>query len=234
MDKENNRTFERQTRLGKPRVNYSYGVYNKFNDKEQWIRITEGCPNQCPYCYEPRKYKIFEIPEIVRNKVKIMDMNLICKPEALQIIKELGLKRVNKKVIRYELICGIDYRFLTEEIVKELWFSRFENIRIAWDWELKEQYKIKDAIKMFTGIGWNSKLLTIFMICNWKIPYSENLRKLDLCKVWNVKVADCWFDNQTSPNIQPIHWSDNQIKMFRKKVRKHNQLVNFGVDPECK
>lgn len=32
--------------LNKP---YSYGPYNKFNENEQWIRITEGCPlmNEC-------------------------------------------------------------------------------------------------------------------------------------------------------------------------------------------
>ena len=80
-----NKTY--QLRLAKPKVNYSYGAYNKFNKEEQWIRITEGCPHNCPYCYEPQKIKIFGIPEIVRNDVKIMDMNLLCKEEALDIIK---------------------------------------------------------------------------------------------------------------------------------------------------
>jgi len=74
----------------------------------------------------------------------------------------------------------------------------------------------------------------VFMICNWTIPYGENLKKLDLCKVWRVKVGDCYFDNQTSPNINPSHWTDLQIKTFRNKVRKHNQLVNFRIDPEVK
>ena len=58
--------------------------------------------------------------------------------------------------------------------------------------------------------------------------------KLDLCKVWNVKVADCYFDNQLSPNIKPIHWKEDKIKTFRRKCRKHNQLVNFKIDPEYK
>ena len=72
----------------------------------------------------------------------------------------------------------------------------------------------------------------IFMICNWRIPFKTNARKLDLCKVWNVKVADCYFDNQTAPKIYPNFWTEKQIKSFRKSVRKHNQLVNFGIDPE--
>lgn len=234
MKSEKNRPILRQTRLAKPRVNYSLGSYDKSNKTEQWIRITEGCPNQCPYCYEPKKLKIFGIPKIVRNDVKIMDMNILCKQEALDIINELGNKRVNGKVVRYELICGVDYRFLTWELAKALHDARFRNIRIAWDLEYKEQMKIRDAIEKLTHRGYQSGDIMVFMICNWKIPYEENCKKLDLCKIWRVKVGDCWFDNQTSPNIQPIHWSDKEIKSFRKKVRKHNQLVNFGVDPECK
>lgn len=98
--------LKKDVKLRKP---YSYGPYNKFNDAEQWIRITEGCPHNCPFCYEPTEIKVFAIPDIVRNKVKIMDMNLLCKKEALRIIKVLGHKRVNGKVVRYELICGIDH-----------------------------------------------------------------------------------------------------------------------------
>jgi len=57
---------------------------------------------------------------------------------------------------------------------------------------------------------------------------------LDLCKVWNVKVCDCYFDGQVSPHIVPIFWTEQQIRDFRKRVRKHNQLVNFGIDPEIR
>jgi len=223
-----------QQRLEKPKVQYSLGSYNKFDKNEQWIRITEGCPNQCPYCYEPREYKIFNIPEIVRNKVKIMDMNLLCKKECVNIIKDLGSKKVNKKLVYYELVCGIDFRFMTQEIAKALKENHFINIRLAWDWTFKDQYKIKDTISMLLKEGYKSKDIMIFMICNWKISYNECLRKMDLCKIWRVQIADCYFDNQTSPNIIPIHWKSEQIKDFRKRCRTHNQMVNFGIDPDLK
>jgi len=211
---------------------YSYGAYNKSNDTEQWIRITEGCPHNCPFCYEPVEEKVFGIPKIVRNVVKIMDMNLLCKKEAMHIILELGKHRVNKKVVRYELICGIDHRFLLQEIAFDLKESRFQKIRLAWDWHYKDQFTIKDAIDKLLFAGYKPNDLMVFMICNWRIPYTENCKKLDLCKVWNVKVCDCYFDGQVSPNIVPIFWTDRQIKDFRRKVRKHNQLVNFKIDPQ--
>jgi hypothetical protein len=213
---------------------YSLGSYNKFDDKEQWIRITEGCPHHCPYCYEPSEIKIFEIPEIVRNDVKIMDMNFLCKPESLEIIKELGEKKVNSKVVYYELICGIDFRFLTDELAQTLKDSRFLNLRIAWDWMYADQRRIKEAIYKLLKVGYKSKDLMIFMICNWKIPFEELMKKLNLCKYWNVKVADCYFDGQVMPNVEPVFWTVEQIKTFRHEVRKHNQFVLFGIDPELK
>jgi len=225
------RLLKKEVNLNKP---YSLGSYNKYDKKEQWIRITEGCPHDCPFCYEPTEIKIFEIPEIVRNNVKIMDMNILCKSKALQIIKDLGKKRVNKKVVYYELICGIDYRFLTQEIANELKKNRFINIRIAWDWFYRDQYAIKDAINKLLKAKYKRNNIMIFMICNWKIPFKLNCKKLDLCKVWNVKVADCYYDGQTFPNVIPIYWTDQENKTFRKMVRKHNQLVNFKLDPEVK
>jgi len=215
-------------------MKYSYGAYNKSNEDEQWIRITEGCPNNCEYCYEPKEYKIYDLPEIVRNKIKIMDMNLLCKPEALEVIQELGRRKVNNKVVYYELICGIDYRFLTQELAVALKQSRFKNIRLAWDHSFNLQKKIKESVWLLLNAGFAPRDITVFMVCNWKIPFEENCRKMDLCKVWNVKIADCWFDNQLSPNIKPIHWQENEIKLFRKKTRKHNHLVNFKIDPEVK
>ena len=234
MTKTEKGAIERQTRLGKPRVNYSYGSYNKHNATEQWIRITEGCPHNCPYCYEPQEFKVFGIPEIVRNDVKIMDMNLLAKPEALDILKKLADIRVNGKRINYELVCGIDYRFLTSEIATALKNMRLKKIRMAWDWTIKDQYKLKDAITKLKKEGYKPKNIMIFMVCNWKIPFLECCRKLDVCKVWGVQVSDCYYDNQTFPNVQPVHWSYNNCKEFRKKCRTHNQLVNFGVDPDAK
>lgn len=216
-------------------MKYGLGPYNKFDEKEQWIRITEGCPNNCPFCYEPTEQKVFDIPEIVRRDVRIMDMNLLCKPEALGIIKELGSKRVDNKVVYYSLICGIDWRVLTQELADSLHVNRFKKIRFAWDYGFRDQYKVKDAVKVLRKAGYKGKAdIMIFMICNWEIPYELCLKKLDLLKVWNCQVSDCWYDNQTSPNIKPIGWTEDQIKDFRRRSRKHNQFVTFGIDPEYK
>lgn len=221
----------KEVRLSKP---YSFGAYNKVSETEQWVRLSEGCPNQCPYCAEPKEERIFGIPDIKRTDVKILDMNLLAKSEALTIIERLGLRKVGNSIIHYELTCGIDYRFLTQKLANALKNAHFVNPRIAWDWGLDQQARVKNAIKMLKEAGYHSKEIMIFMVCNWKIPYEANLKKLDLLKVWNVQVADCYFDNQTSPNFKPIYWTIEQMREFRSKCREHNQIVNFEIFPEIK
>jgi len=217
---------------------YSKGPYNKSNDQEQWIRITEGCPNQCEYCRESFENGIkpiyYPIPNIIRNDVKIIDMNLMYKSKAIEILDELGSKRVNKKVVYYELVCGIDYRYMTQEKADALKRNRFKKIRLAWDHNIIEQRRIKSCIKMLNKAGYRGRDIMVFMICNWKISYQDNLFKLDLCKVWGVFVCACWFDNQAGRKIKPIHWIPEHIKEFNRKERKHNQMINFGIDPQLK
>lgn len=213
---------------------YTTGSYSKSNEIEQWIRITDGCVNNCEYCYCPTELKIFGIPEIIRNKVKIMDMNLLSQPFCKEIIKKLGSKKVNNKTVYYELICGVDYRFLTQEISDLLKENHFINIRFAWDYSFTQQKLIKRCYNFLLKSGYKPKTLSCFVLCDWKNSYEDNLKKLDLLKVWNVKINDCWYDNTVSPNFQCNYWNLEQCKSFRSKCRKHNQLVLFGLDPELK
>lgn len=236
-------TFLKDCKLKKP---YSYGPYSKIKGDKQAIRITEGCVWNCPNCHEPTELKVFGIPTIERNEVLIFDMNLLCKAQALQIVKDLGQIRVNSKPVRYEFVCGLDYRFMTQELANALFESRcFEYVgfdaklhknrivRIAWDGPYRDQKKIKACVDMLVKAGCKRNEIMIFMQCNHsRASFEECCLKLDLCKVWNVKVCDCYFDGQIGAHIQPIYWSAFEIKGFRHKVRKHNQIVNFGIDPE--
>ena len=91
---------------------------------------------------------------------------------------------------------------------------------------------MRDAIKKLEKVGYSREEIMVFIICNWEIPYSTNLRKLDLCKIWGVKVADCYYDNQVGPQFIPLHWTLEQIYDFRRKARKHNQMIRFKFDPQ--
>ena len=232
----------KQLRFGTPtQKEYSYGQYNKIKGDAQAIRISEGCPHNCPFCREPTEFKFWGVPLLERNKVLIYDMNLLAKPEAVDVLKHLMRSTINDKVIYYELTCGIDYRFLTPDIAEILYNGRFgnfnkgrwtRNIKIAWDWGYDQFRGIFDALQMLLKAGFKPGQISIFMVCNWKIPFNENMKKLQACGIWNVLVNDCYFDNQTFPDVKPEHWTFEELRYFRTWCQKHNQLIRFdGYDP---
>jgi len=226
--------MDQEYKLTKP---YSKGFYNKIEGDIQWLRLSEGCPNQCVYCaetWENGKEPIYyEIPEIKRNRVNILDMNLIYKPKALEMIEELGRRRYDGKVIKYSLQCGIDWRFLTQELSSALKQARFIEMRLAWDYGYNQAYKIKDALNKLIYAGYNPKHIQIFMIANWRVSSKEYLLKLRSLSKWNVQVSDCWFDNQKKGKVIPIHWTKEEIHNVGEECRDHNIMIRHnGIQVE--
>ncbi|GAH68893.1 unnamed protein product [marine sediment metagenome] len=113
----------------KPIARTTYGgpQYVAVKGNVQRIELHRGCPwaKSHDYCYEPFEHEDFPIPELVKNQVQILDMNFLARKDALEVIEELGTKRVNGRVVHYELICGIDFRLFTQEIADALKKSRF-------------------------------------------------------------------------------------------------------------
>jgi len=223
---EEHRGLIANTTHGKPQ-------YNTVKGNVQRIELHRGCPwaDVHEYCYEPLEVTDFPIPEITMNQVQILDMNFLANPLWKDILFKIPKSR-------YEMVCGFDYRRLTLEACKMFKAKGFHTIRWAWDFELEQQRIHNKIWKMWLKAGFKNEDLGVFMICNWKIPHSECCKKLDLLKVWNVAVYDCWFDGQVSPNIKPVYWTEEQIKDFRgkkdSKCREHNQMVRFKILPELK
>jgi len=233
---EDKRRNEKQLRLLPKRQiqpTYTGPQRNEVIDGVQIFETSRGCARNCPWCYEPTEKTFFDVPEIISNNVQITDMNFLERPDAHEIIKDLGNERVKGNVVHYEMTSGFDYRLLTQEIADDLKRSRFIKPRIAWDWEFGKQLEIKDAIWKLLKAGYKRKEIGVFMIVNHIIPKDHCDRKLDLLKVWNVHACDCCFDGGYKYAV-PEFWTKEEIVEFRGKCRKHNQIVNFGVDPEWK
>ena len=210
---------------------------------KQKIWTSKGCPYRCEFCYNGDDLKVLDIPEITENNVQIQDPAFLSIPNVIDRIKELGSKKVNGKVVYYELTQGINYKDLNQDIANALKENRFIKIRFAWDRKYNRHYmfKVYDCKNIFIKAGYKSKDLMCYILTNWLVPEQECYSKLDLFKIWNIKVGDCCYNGgyhiknyiDYMTNQTPKNWSYDSLKKWRRSCRKHNQILR-GIDPELK
>ena len=205
--------------------------------QKQIIKLSEGCPYSCAFCFNGKKdFKEYPIPKIKLNNVILHDDAFLSKENALKVIEELGAKRINDKVIYYEILQGINKKDLTQEIANALYKNRFKKIRFAWDgsYSKNNMYKVLDCIKFLTKAGYNKKSLMCYILSNYYVSLPESMFKLDSLKVKNIPVCNCRYKkNYLDPKVYPEHWTVQEIDYFKERCRWHNQLIKFdGFDSE--
>jgi len=215
----------------------------------QIVHSSRGCTRRCKFCgtwkIEPKfTFKASVLSEICTNRLIFYDNNLLANPNIEGILGELAGATYNGRVVYSESQCGIDGRLLTPELARLLKKARFLNPRIAWDGPWSQRREIESQIEMLTDAGYKAKDIYVFMIYNYELNYYELKRKLESCRKWGVQIADCRYRplDQTFDNYNPrrkqtnedyyIHpkWTDNQIKLFRRKVREQNIVIRHGFE----
>lgn len=97
------------------------------------VKFTDGCPNGCEYCYEPKKErKYYPVLNFEDHEIQILDMNFLSNPNYLEILKSLPKGK-------YELVCGFDYRRFNQEIADLFKKKGFVKLRWAWDYNFSQQ-----------------------------------------------------------------------------------------------
>lgn len=211
-------SHKRQGMTG-PQVSYPHVGIHRFE-------TVRGCPNMCPFCYEPKDRTIFDIPSPLADHGELLNMNTLYHPDPVTHIRELG-----NTFKTLEAVCGFDYRLMTQEIAATIYEAGFIKVRLAWDWHLKEQYKLKTAFQALKKAGYKVHKLYCFMLTNWQVPLEVCNFKLDLLKVWNVKVCDCCYNGGYGQAV-PEYWTPQEIKDFRRRCKAHNLILRHGIYPE--
>lgn len=227
-----------------------YEIYEKLIGSKldfQIIHASRGCIRSCDFCgikiLEPET--VFEHSlkdKIKKNRLVFYDNNLLANPYIEQILEEISNLKINGRAVRCESQCGFDGRLLTPEKAKLLKKARFEYPKIAWDGPFDQHQEIKEQLDFLIQAGYKAKDIAVFMLYNWDLPFEEMERKRLKCWEWKVQVADCRFRplDQTFDNYNPIkrqtnddyhihkNWTDEEVKQFRKNVRRHNIAARHG------
>ena len=97
---------------------------------------------------------------------------------------------------------------------------------------MEHEAQVRKTVSLLESVGYRKHHIQIFVLTNWKISYETCLKKLEVIKELGVKIDDCTFDT-TKREMKPIHWKRHELIAFRRKCRKHNQLILFrGFDPQ--
>jgi len=222
--------------------------------------MMRGCIRKCNFCgtwkLEPERTNkskdeiINELTKIGKTKVIFYDNNILANPNIKEILKEFINFRVDGKPVIFESQSGFDGRLLEKnpELANLIRKARFQNVRIAWDNGLEDKYSVRKQVDILIKAGYAPKDISIFMIYNFVIPYEDMLKKIKSCRERGVQITDCRYrpldidydnynphmrDGQLSGSYY-IHektgWTDEKIRDFRSKVRKHNIWVRYAKD----
>ena len=231
----------------------AYDLVENMNSHKidyQIIHASRGCNRKCSFCgtwkIEPKfKPKKSIKKEIKLRKIVFYDNNFFANPYIENILKELIELKKEKKLLWCESQSGFDGRIMLEKphLAKMLKKSGFRYPRISWDWNYSECPLIEEQIKLLKDAGYNSKEIFIFVLYNWEINLKEMEQKRLKCWDWKVQIADCRYrpldqttdyynpkKKQSDKNYYiPPNWTDEEVKQFRKNVRRQNICVRQDV-----
>jgi len=198
----------------------------------QVTKLSKGCPHNCSYCFS-EDFETVNMPVgFNRNRVLLVDENILAHPDFIVMLENFNKKRVDGKVIHFEAVCGFDIRLLDIHKAFALKYARFVKPRIAWDGSIQNYGSVDHALNIFKSVGYRASDTSVFMLTNYKVSFDECLLKLKHLKECGVKINDCCYNCSYDDPI-PQYWTIEEIKDFRRRARKHNQLINFrGYDPQ--
>lgn len=180
---------------------------------------------------------------VTRKNLVFYDNNLLANENIEQILDELSALKKERKIGWCESQSGFDGRILLRKpfLVKKLKAAGFRYPKVAWDWGLNQGKSVKKQIGLLVGAGFTNKDISVFMIYNWGIPYSDMEKKRVKCFDWQVQVTDCRYRPLTQTEDiylskknadYYIHekkgWTDDLVRLFRKNVRRHNICIRHN------
>jgi len=213
----------------------------------QILHGMRGCFRECKFCgtwkIEPREEFDSRIADRIQsNHVVFYDNNFLRNPRVREILAELATVKYEGRSVVFESQSGFDGRILDDEIAFLLKKARFVNPRIAWDNSLADKERIRSQIDMLKRAGYSAKDIYSFILYNWNHDFRTCETKRLNCWKWGIQIADCRFRplDRLTDHYEPrrhqtsadyfIHtaWTDEEVKLFRSNVRRHNICVRHG------
>lgn len=220
-----------------------------FDVDYQILHTSRGCQRRCRPCgvylCEPRQsFKDTIKGEVFKRKLVFYDNNLLANPYIENILRELILLKRQRVIRSCESQSGFDGRILRKNphLAKMIKDAGFVYPKIAWDGSVKSWKNREREIDILVDAGYRRQDISVFMLFNHELDFTELEYKRMHCYRWRVQVTPCRYrpldqlhdhyigkcKSQTGDKyfIHP-NWTDSQIRQFNRNVRQHNASVRY-------
>ena len=185
---------------------------------------TRGCVRECGFCAVPRlegrsQGRAGSIRGLVHpkhKKVVLWDNNMLGVPnwrDVLGELRELG--------VEVDFNQGLDARFVTEEVARQLSTVRIRQLRMAYD-IASEKRALERAIPALERAGFRRKDMVVYTLHNFTDTPDDFLRRVIDLLSWGVVSFPMRYEplNSLTKNryVSP-HWTAKQLEMVARARR---------------
>jgi len=157
--------------------------YSLYNCKESYGFLTRGCPNNCPWCFVPKKEGGIrgnaDVTEFLQHKfVVFMDNNVLACDHGLKQIGKLA-----KMTVKVDFNQGLDARLIDNGVAKLLANLKwFKPLRLACD-KMSQMKSVEKATKLLRANNCTPKRYFIYTLIN---DIDESLERINFLKGLNL------------------------------------------------
>jgi len=202
-------------------VEHIYPDYRLYEDNKYSIGfLTRGCPNNCKYCFIPKKEgrlkKHSSLKEFYNRKlpkIMLLDNNFLACKDSVKLLKKL--KKTGKKITFKQ---GLDFRLLTEENAKLLAELDYDGEYIfAFD-RMRDKPIIEKKLKIWQPLvkDWQTKF---FVLVGFDTKLKEDLERVyflreNKCLPYIMRHTDCYKSKNRPFYTDLASWC-NQPGLFK-------------------
>lgn len=192
-----------------------YSLYPKLTKDTAYGFLSRGCCNDCDYCIVSQKdglcsVKVADLSEFWKGQrnIKLLDPNLLACKDRMELLHQLA-----DSGAWVDFTQGLDARFITEEVAKQLAHIKTKMVHFAFDC-MENEKAITRGLKIFKQVtGIDSRKAVVYMLVNFNTTLQEDLYRLkliqDLGYIPDIRI----YRKHTAPQIlrDLQRWCNNRI-----------------------
>lgn len=192
-----------------------YSLYPELTKDTAYGFLTRGCCNNCDFCIVSKKegmcsQKVANLSEFWRGQknIDLLDANLLACKDRIELLKQLADSKA-----KVDFTQGLDARFITEDVAKELKQVNKKCVHFAFDFMKNEKAIIKGLEIYSRVVGGKDSECVVYILTNFNTTIEEDLYRMEKVRELGFLPDIRVYRKPTAPQIirDLQRWCNNRI-----------------------